>query len=123
MQISVRGVLTEVFLAISALGLGPIRQDVNFELLTVHELEAVHALSSDSCLLVSSELNDGVTAILPSVGVFRQLDRVNRTEWAEELPDVLLGQRGEVTDQASNVDAIVRLTLLVLIAGRKSVAQ
>ena len=92
MDICVSRILAKVFLFVSSFIARPISQDINFELLTGHQFEAIHGLGCDTGLLVRSKLNNRVSSIVASVRVFRQLNCVNLAEGREELANVLLSQ-------------------------------
>lgn len=127
MQVSVGGVLTQVlFLLANGLSLlvaRPVSQDVHFKLLASHQFKAIHALCGQTSFFVRRKLHDRVASVLARVRVFRQFNCINLAEGREELTDVLLGQRGHVSNQTTDVDAVVLLSLLVLVAWCQSVAQ
>ena len=82
----------------------------------MHELEAVHALRSNPGFLVRGELHDGVTTVFTGVRILGQLDCINSSKRTEKLTNVLLSQRSKLSNQSTDVDPVIRLTLLVLVA-------
>jgi len=60
---------------------------------------------------------------LTRVGVFRELNGVNAAKRTEPLSDVLLTQSAEIAGQPADIDSVVLLSLLVLVAGSEGVSD
>ena len=89
-QIGVGCILAEVLFLVTSFLARTIGQDVYLQLLSMHQFEAVHALSCNPGFLVRGKLDYGVAAIFASVGIFGQLDCVNGAKRTEKFSDVLL---------------------------------
>ena len=122
-QVSIGRVFPKLFLFSIGVIAGSICQNVDLEGRPFDQLEPIHRLCCNLCLLVRRELYDCVTTILASEGVLGQLNGVDLTKGGEALADVGLRNVRQVIDKATDIDTIVLLTLSVLIARCKRVAE
>jgi len=125
-KVRVGSVFTEVlFLVVSVcvvLVFWTVLEDVDLQFLARHHLEVVHSLGGHLGFGVVLELDNRVSLVLTRVGVFWELNGVNAAKRTEPLSDVLLTQGAKIAGQAADIDSVVLLSLLVLVAGSESIS-
>lgn len=87
-DVGVGRVLPEVFFLLALCSAGSVRQDVDFQFLARHQLEATHGLRGDLGFLVRGEFYNRVAPIIAGVWVFWQLDSIDLAERRKELTNV-----------------------------------
>jgi len=118
-QVSVGRVFAEILFLTSArnasssllvpVAVGAINKHVDFEFVAWGDFHSIHTLCRNLCVPLQPELDDGVTLVDLSNRVLWHFNRVNLSEWVEELADVVWGAHRERANQTSYVNPVVLL--------------